>query len=69
MHIYLLTVRYTISYILPQTTSLRVFHITGTENTVADAVSHGLFHMASAIHPHLQFHNFKPPQDAMWAAL
>ena len=60
---------FAIHLLLPQTTSLRVFHITGTENTIADAVSCGLFHVASANHPPLRFHNFKPPQDAMGAAL
>ena len=60
---------FAIRLLLPQTTSLIVFHIAGTENTAADAVSCGLFHIASAIHPDLRFHNFKPPQDAMGAAL
>ena len=51
--------------LLPQTTALRVFHIAGTDNTVADALSRGLHHVASNLHPNLQVRSFKPPRDAM----
>jgi hypothetical protein len=63
-HLLLFAVR----LLLPQTTSLRVFHIPGLDNTVADAVSRGLFHVASALHPALRISHFKPPWDAMGEA-
>jgi hypothetical protein len=63
-HLLLFAVR----LLLPQTTSLRVFHIPGSDNTIADTVSRGLFHVASALHPALRITPFKPPQDAMGAA-
>jgi hypothetical protein len=60
---------FTILLLLPQTTSLRVFHIASSDNSVADVISRGLFPIASAIHPHLSVPPFKPPQDVMGATL
>jgi hypothetical protein len=58
---------FAIRLLLPQTTSLRVFHIPGADNAIADAISRGLFHVASSLHPALRICPFKPPQDAMGA--
>jgi hypothetical protein len=63
-HLLLFAVR----LLLPQTTSLRVFHIPGSDNAIADAVSRGLFYIASTLHPALCIAHFKPPQDVMGAA-
>jgi hypothetical protein len=63
-HLLLFVVR----LLLPHTTSLRVFHIPGSDNTIADAVSRRLFHIASALHPALRISHFKPPRDAMGGA-
>ena len=44
---------------------LRVFHIPGVENTVADALSRGLFDSARGMDPFLQVNIFQPPQDSL----
>jgi len=47
--------------------SLRIFHIAGTENIVADALSRSLFETALVHHPSLSIRLFQPPQDALGA--
>ena len=42
--------------------SLRVFHIPGEENIVADALSRGLFDILRAQQPRLNIAHFQPPQ-------
>jgi len=42
--------------------SLRVFHISGKENTIADALSHSMFDVIHAQQPRLQVAIFQPPR-------
>src|SRR5882724_6806699 len=48
--------------------SLRVFHIPGTDNCIADALSRHLFNMALTLSPGLNIHHFQPPCDTMGLA-
>ena len=41
--------------------SLHVFHIAGSKNTVADALSQGLLDVAQSLHPGLDLRLFWPP--------
>ncbi|THH15575.1 hypothetical protein EUX98_g9444 [Antrodiella citrinella] len=41
---------------------LRVWHIPGATNTIADALSRGLFSVVHQYAPSLQIFNFIPPQ-------
>jgi hypothetical protein len=43
---------------------LRVFHIPGENNLIADALSCGLFHVASQAHLGLCIFSFQPPRLA-----
>ena len=47
---------------------LRVFHIPGTENAMADALSRMLLHVTLTLHHHLVVRSFQPPQLTMGAA-
>ncbi|KAF8583650.1 DNA/RNA polymerase [Ramaria rubella] len=47
--------------------SLRVFHIPGVENTVADVLLRGLLQFIVALHPGLKIRLFQPPQDVLGA--
>jgi hypothetical protein len=49
-------------------TSLRVFHIPGAENIIADALSRMLLHIVDAHHPGLVIRLFQPPPDAIGVA-
>ncbi|CDO77838.1 hypothetical protein BN946_scf184714.g13 [Trametes cinnabarina] len=44
---------------------LRVWNIAGQHNTVADALSRGLFHVARQYAPHLAISSFIPPQGTL----
>ncbi|CDO77126.1 hypothetical protein BN946_scf184657.g1 [Trametes cinnabarina] len=44
---------------------LCVWHIVGQHNTVADALSRGLFHVARQYAPHLAISSFIPPQGTL----
>ena len=46
---------------------LRVVHIPGNENTVADALSRSLFETATNLHPSLEIQVFTPPRDELGA--
>jgi hypothetical protein len=46
---------------------LRVLHIPGTENAVADAISHRHFAQALAVQPTLTFNFFEPPRVTLGA--
>jgi len=48
---------------------LRVFHISGKNNVVADLLSRRLYAEARSISPSLKIHHFQPPRDVMGAAL
>ena len=48
---------------------LRVFHISGKNNVIADLISRRLYAEARTSIPSLKIHHFQPPQDAMGAAL
>ena len=50
-----------VGLLIPSSLSLRVLHIPGTENAVADALSRGLFNVALANHPGLVLRLFRPP--------
>ncbi|KAI0059317.1 hypothetical protein BV25DRAFT_1809297 [Artomyces pyxidatus] len=41
---------------------LRVFHIPGEQNTIADALSRGLFDIAFQYAPGLKLYSFQPPR-------
>lgn len=47
---------------------LRVFHISGKNNVVADLLSRRLYVETRASLPDLKIHHFQPPRDAMGAA-
>ena len=47
---------------------LRIFHIAGERNYVADAISRQLFDVAIQHVPNLMIASFTPPQDALGAA-
>jgi len=53
--------------LIPSSVSLRVFHIAGADNTVADAISRGLFDMALSLHPGLILRTFQPPPSVSGA--
>ena len=57
-----------VEILLQMKLSLRVFHIPGTENGVADALSCLLLDVALTLHPYLDVRSFQPPQLAMGAA-
>jgi len=56
-----------VGIITPSSLSLHVFHIAGTDNTVADAISQGLFDMAVSLHVGLILHMFQPPPSVSGA--
>ncbi|KIJ28303.1 hypothetical protein M422DRAFT_105483, partial [Sphaerobolus stellatus SS14] len=45
--------------------SLRVCHVAGANNTIADALSRGLFDLARQLVPHIRIGTFEPPQNAL----
>ncbi|KIJ24645.1 hypothetical protein M422DRAFT_194440 [Sphaerobolus stellatus SS14] len=45
--------------------SLRVCHVAGTYNSIADAISRGLFDLARQLAPTIQIGLFEPPRDAL----
>lgn len=47
---------------------LRVFHIPGDQNVIADALSRHLFHVVRQYTPNLSIQTFQPPHIAMGAA-
>jgi len=47
---------------------LRVFHVSGKNNIVADLLSRRLYAEARSTIPSLKIHHFQPPQDVMGAA-
>ena len=46
---------------------VRVVHIPGDENTVADALSHALYNIALSYEPNLRISTFKPPREQVGA--
>jgi hypothetical protein len=56
-----------IDTLLESKIDLRVFHIAGETNTVADAISRGQFHLARQLQPGIVIRSFLPPQDALGA--
>ena len=46
---------------------LRVIHIPGERNTIADALSRSLFDVAYTLAPNLRIHPFTPPRDELGA--
>jgi len=50
-----------VGLLIPSSSSLRVLHVPGAENSVADALSRGLFTIALSLHPGLVIHLFRPP--------
>jgi len=50
-----------VGLLIPSGISLCVFHIAGSENTVADALSRGLLDVAQCLHPRLVLQLFWPP--------
>ena len=48
---------------------LRVFHISGKNNVVADLLSRRLYAKARSTSPSLKIHYFQPPQDVMGAGM
>jgi hypothetical protein len=55
----------TMALLIDSHISLRVNHISGEKNLIADALSHALFHTAADLHHGLTVHLFSPPWDAM----
>jgi len=45
--------------------SLQVFHVPGTDNIMADALSHNLPGTASSLLPGLRIHLFQPPHEVL----
>ncbi|KAI0314248.1 hypothetical protein OF83DRAFT_1064160 [Amylostereum chailletii] len=45
--------------------NLRVHHIPGEKNTVADALSRGLFNVVRQYEPSLRVHGFSPPRSTL----
>ena len=52
----------TIEILLHSKTHLRVFHVPGDENIVADALSHSRYDSIFHLVPTLQVYNFIPPR-------
>ena len=50
-----------VGLLIPSSSSLRVLHVPGAENSVADALSRGLFTIALSLHPGLVIRLFRPP--------
>ena len=59
---------FTVEILLRTNISLRVFHIPGSENPVANALSCMLLNVALTLHPYLDIRSFQPPQLLMGAA-
>ncbi|OSC98603.1 DNA/RNA polymerase [Trametes coccinea BRFM310] len=57
------------SLLIASDVDLRVWHIAGIRNTVADALSRGLFHVARQYIPHLAIATFIPPRPTLGDAL
>jgi hypothetical protein len=66
--VYNLILRTAVDNLIKHDVDLRVLHIKGELNTIADAISRRKFPHALTIHPQLTFHNFQPPQEALGAA-
>ncbi|KIJ29248.1 hypothetical protein M422DRAFT_187699, partial [Sphaerobolus stellatus SS14] len=47
--------------------SLRVCHVTGANNTIANALSRGLFNLAHQLVPNIRISIFEPPQNVLGA--
>jgi len=56
-----------VGILIPSSLSLRVFHISGMDNTVANAISQGLFNVALSHHPGLVLYLFQPPPSVTGA--
>ncbi|KAF8901689.1 hypothetical protein CPB84DRAFT_1846686 [Gymnopilus junonius] len=54
-----------VNEIIKYSYDIRVLHVCGVDNTVADALSHGHFNVALALVPGLKISDFTPPQDAL----
>ena len=60
---------YAVRLLLLSHISLRVYHIDGLYNTIADALSRSLFDMVRSKLPGITIHLFEPPRDALGATL
>jgi hypothetical protein len=56
-----------INSLLESGINLRVFHIPGENNVIADALSRGQFHLARHLQPGISIRLFSPPRDALGA--
>jgi hypothetical protein len=56
-----------IDTILESKMDLRIFHIVGKNNSVADALSRAQVHLARQLQPGISIRSFTPPQDALGA--
>ncbi|KAF9455246.1 hypothetical protein BDZ94DRAFT_1180392 [Collybia nuda] len=53
--------------LLSQSIDIRVLHIDGSKNSVADALSRGKFELAKSLAGNLSIINFTPPRNALGA--
>ena len=56
---------FTMCILLNSRIALHVFHIPGTDNFIADTLSHQLFTTAVSYLPGLQVHLFQPPRGTL----
>jgi hypothetical protein len=54
-------IKYAVSACVKADIDMRVLHIPGDENSVADAISRADFDRARNLSPNISFHNFSPP--------
>ncbi|KIJ43077.1 hypothetical protein M422DRAFT_170302 [Sphaerobolus stellatus SS14] len=57
-----------VELLLTKRISLRVCHVAGINNPLADAISRGLFDVARQLVPSIRIGSFQPPQDALGVA-
>ena len=62
---YNLILRYSVDLLITHKWDLRVLHIPGDQNVVADALSRNNLALANSLVPGLTIYDFTPPQDAL----